>query len=159
MLITIMEAQLPILRSSAAGLPQLPISSHRQCFACGTDNPTGLNLRFEINPEGVAVGIWQPALAFRSYPDRIHGGILATLMDSAIVHALFARGIAGVTAELTIRYLHSIRVDTGITVRGWIENTRHRVYQCRAEVVQTGKLAARASAKFMEMPGTPNQGD
>ncbi|WP_075079560.1 PaaI family thioesterase [Terrimicrobium sacchariphilum] len=151
-----MEDRLPLLRSSAGRYPHPAITSHHQCFACGKENPDGLNLRFAINPDGVAEGAWQPLQIFSSYPDRIHGGILATMMDSAIVHALFARGIAGVTAELTVRYLHGVGFDSAITVRGWVEASRHRIYQCRAEIIQKDRLAARASAKFMEIrEGTP----
>jgi acyl-coenzyme A thioesterase PaaI-like protein len=124
-------------------------SLHRECFACGSANPQGLNLRFEIADDGVATALWQPEAAFRSYPDRVHGGVLATLADSAIVHCLFARGIAGVTAELTLRYLHAVRVNDAVAVRGWVESCRHGVYFCKAEILQRARVAVRASARFM----------
>jgi len=125
---------------------------HRDCFACGVCNHGGLNLHFDVGPDGMATAVWQPSPAFRSYPDRVHGGVIATLLDSAIVHALFARGVAGVTAELTIRYLQSVSVASPVHVTGWIESSRHGVYLCCAEVHQSGALAVRATAKFMAMP-------
>ncbi|MBN8711411.1 MAG: hypothetical protein BGO12_08225 [Verrucomicrobia bacterium 61-8] len=133
-------------------IPQALADTHRQCFACGECNQGGLNLHFEIGEDGSASGVWQPSDVFRSYPDRIHGGVIATLMDSAIVHALFAREIAGLTAELTIRYLCRINLHDPVHVRGWVEGSRRRIYQCRAEVHQAGVLAVRATAKFMAMP-------
>lgn len=78
--------------------------------------------------------------------------MIATLLDSAIVHALFARGVAGVTAELTIRFLHSVNVTDPVHVTGWAGLRRHGVYLCSAEVHQAGSLAVRATAKFMAMP-------
>lgn len=125
---------------------------HRNCFACGVCNHSGLNLHFEVGADGIATTDWQPSDAFRSYPDRVHGGVIATLLDSAIVHALFARGVAGVTAELTIRYLQKVNIADQVHVIGWIESQRHGVYVCSAEVHQAGLLAVRASAKFMAMP-------
>jgi len=122
---------------------------HRDCFACGVCNGTGLNLHFEVGTDGVAAAGWQPSAAFRSYPDRVHGGVIATLLDSAMVHALFARGIAGVTAELTVRYLQSVNVLDPVRVTGWVESDRIGIHLCRAEVHQAGVLAVRASAKFM----------
>jgi len=125
---------------------------HHECFACGIGNHAGLNLHFHLDHDGIANAVWKPSPAFRSYPDRVHGGVIATVLDSSIVHALFAKGVAGVTAELTIRYLHSVTITEPIHVRGWVESHRHGMYRCLAEVHQAGVLAVRASAKFMAMP-------
>lgn len=103
----------------------------------------------------MATAAWQPTAAFRSYPDRVHGGVIATLLDSAIVHALFARGIAGVTAELTVRYLRGVNITDPIQVDARVDFTRHGIYFCSAEVYQAESLAVRSSAKFMPMP-TPS---
>ena len=132
--------------------PQTLEDLHRDCFACGVCNHSGLNLHFDVGGDGVATAVWQPSPAFRSYKDRVHGGVIATLLDSAIVHSLFARGVAGVTAELTIRYLQSVNVIDPVQVSGWIESIRHGVYLCSAEVHQAGLPVVRASAKFMDMP-------
>lgn len=128
-----------------------PHASHRGCFACGSANEHGLGLRFETGSDGAATAIWQPTTAFRSYPDRLHGGVIATLLDSAMVHALFARGIAGVTAELTIRYLRHVSWTGPLRVTGHVVSERHGLFICRAEVHQAGLQAVRASAKFMAM--------
>lgn len=136
----------------AQKIPAALADTHKECYACGESNHGGLNLHFVIGEDGSASGVWQPSAAFRSYPDRVHGGVIATLMDSAIVHALFAREVAGLTAELTIRYLCRINLQDPVHVRGWVESARHRIYQCRAEIHQAGVLAVRATAKFMAMP-------
>lgn len=126
--------------------------SHHDCFACGVCNKGGLNLHFEIDSDGVAAAFWQPTPAFQSYPDRVHGGVIATMLDSAIVHALFAKGIAGVTAEMTIRYLKRVGLQEPLHVCGHVESEKHGVFICRAQVHQGGVLAVRASAKFVAMP-------
>ena len=129
---------------------------HQDCFACGAGNPSGLHLQFEVDANGVASVDWQPSLTFMSYPDRVHGGMIATLLDSSMVHALFARGVAGVTAELTIRFLHGVNVIEPVHICGWLEYARRGIYLCRAEVHQGGVLAVRATAKFMAMPDPPS---
>lgn len=126
---------------------------HRDCFACGMGNHRGLHLHFECDATGVASAEWQPTTAFQSYADRVHGGVIATLLDSSMVNALFATGVIGVTAELTIRYLQSVNVIDLIRVSGRVESERHGVHLCRAELYQGGTLAVRACAKFMTMPG------
>lgn len=142
--------------SATEKTPEKLDALHHDCFACGIGNQHGLNLHFEVGEDGVARANWQPSGAFRSYPDRVHGGVIATLLDSAIVHALFARGVAGVTAELTIRYQRSVNISDKIQVHAWIDSARRGIYFCRAEVFQSDFLAVRCSAKFMSMPaGTP----
>jgi len=128
---------------------------HHDCFACGASNPCGLRLHFECDATGAASAEWQPTAAFRSYADRVHGGVIATLLDSSMVHALFAKGVTGVTAELTIRYLQSVNGVDPVRVCGWLESNRHGVYLCLAEIRQEGALVVRASAKFVAMPDYP----
>ena len=129
--------------------------SHQDCFACGAGNDRGLGLRFEIGADGVAMADWQAPAGFRSYPDRLHGGVIATLLDSAMVHALFARGIAGVTAEMKIRYLQKVGLREPLQITASVVSERHGVFTCRADVHQGGVHAARASARFMAMASDP----
>lgn len=125
--------------------------SHHACFACGVSGQRGLRLHFEVGGDGVAAAEWVPKHEFRSYPDRVHGGVVATLLDSAMVHALFARGITGVTAEITIRYLQAVSPDAPVRITGWVEGEPGRLHRCRAEVHQHGVMVVRASAKFLTL--------
>lgn len=125
---------------------------HSACFACGLDQPMGLRLHFDTGEDGLARALWNPSPAFRSYEDRIHGGVIATLLDSAMVHALFARNIEGVTADTRIRYRKKVGLDQPVRLSGWVESQRLGVYLCRAELHQENDLAVSAQAKFMKMP-------
>ncbi len=122
---------------------------HRDCFACGICNPLGLQLHFHVGEDGIAAAVWMPTPDFSSYPDRVHGGIIATLLDSAMVHAIFAGGIAGVTADCRIRYRQKVKLYEPVHVTGWVETERLGVYRCRAEVHQADTLVVWAAAKFM----------
>ncbi len=126
-------------------------NSHRECFACGLGNDTGLGLHFETSTDGTATAIWQPSDRYRSYPDRLHGGLIATLLDCAMVHALFARGIGAATAEITIRYLQSVGLRETLHVTGSVVAESHGLFTCKADVHQGGTHAARATAKFMRL--------
>jgi acyl-coenzyme A thioesterase PaaI-like protein len=139
---------------SGVSVPDLSLyASHAECFACGVSGPNGLGLHFLVGADMIARATWQPSMEFRSYPDRIHGGVLATLVDSAIVHALFAQGVAGVTAELGLRFIDKVDPNEPVQVNGWVEKERHGVFFCAAEVVQRGTIVVRAHGKFMPMTG------
>ena len=126
---------------------------HGHCFACSPGNAHGLGLVFHSNPNGITSVTWRPSPVFQSYDGRIHGGILATLIDCSMVHVLFALGIAGVTAELTVRYHHPVSLDADVEVSAWLEGKKHGVWSLCAEAHQKGRMAAKARAKFMAMPG------
>lgn len=130
---------------------------HRACFACGADNSGGLKLRFIAGAEGISTAEWQPSPGFSSYPGCLHGGVIATLLDSAMVHALFTLGIAGVTAELTIRYAKRVHVHEAIRVSGWMESERRGIFLCQARIQQSGLPCVRATAKFMTTPEYPTR--
>ena len=130
-----------------------PATLHCGCFACGAGRGGGLSLAFTIGPDGAATALWQPSAAFQGYADRVHGGIIATLLDSSIVHALFARGVPGVTADLSIRYRHAVGLGEPVRVTGWVESRRLGLYLCRAEVMQSGRVSVRATAKFAAIRG------
>jgi len=104
-----------------------------------------------MEKDSVARATWQPSMEFRSYPDRIHGGVLATLLDSAIVHALFAQGVAGVTAELGLRFIDKVTPFDLVRVSGWVEMEHHGIYFCAAEANQGGRVVVRGKGKFMAM--------
>lgn len=123
--------------------------SHVRCFACGEMNAVGLGLRFEEAGNGSVSAFWQPSPNYEGYPNRLHGGVIATLLDSAMVHALFRSGLVGFTAEMHVRYHQSISTDAMLWVTGRISSHRRSLYFCEAEIFQESILAARAIAKFM----------
>lgn len=126
---------------------------HQFCFACGPSHPEGLRLHFIMGPAGEARAVWHPSALYQSYAGCVHGGVLATLLDSSMVHGLFAQGVVGVTAEMTVRYLRPVMISAPVYLAGWVTTRRHGLYLCQAEIRQASYAAAQAKAKFMAMPG------
>jgi uncharacterized protein (TIGR00369 family) len=137
------------MKADAPTNPTLPNEFHHNCFVCGQGQPSGLNLHCEIDADGGATARWEPSSAFQSYPDRLHGGILAALVDGAMVHALHAKGLAGVTVELNIRYLRSARLTLPLEIAARVEAVRRGLFRGTATIDQGCHRIVRASAKFM----------
>ena len=128
---------------------------HPACFACGQSSDGGLGLVFTVSPDTQTVTAeWcAPAWAI-SYAGTVHGGLIATVLDSAMVHALFARGCEARTASLTIRYRHPVRTASVCAVNARLLHTRAPLFQLEATLHQDGHLCASASAIFMRSPAT-----
>lgn len=137
------------MKTDAPASPTLPSEFHPNCFVCGQVQPFGLGLCCEVDADGVAAARWQPSPAFQSYPDRLHGGILAALVDGAMVHALHAKGLAGVTVELNIRFLRSARLTLPLEIAARVEAVRGGLFRGTATIDQGCHRIVRASAKFM----------
>jgi len=73
------------------------------CFACGGQNAIGMRLEIELG-EGTARTEWRAGADYVGWEDKIHGGILATLLDEVMAWAPSSYDSWAVTAEMHLRY-------------------------------------------------------
>ena len=78
------------------------INLHRNCFACGSNNGMGLGLKFYKNEDGTIFGNFFADPKYEGYSGIVHGGIVATLLDSAMTHCLLIQNIPALTGRLSI---------------------------------------------------------
>jgi uncharacterized protein (TIGR00369 family) len=122
--------------------------SHHTCIVCGCENDHGMHLQFRSEPDGSVTAEFLCDAMYQGYPDVLHGGVVAALLDGAMTNCLFAHGIVAVTAELTIRYLLPVCSGHAATVRAWVVKPSSRLQMSAAELVQDGEVRAKARAKF-----------
>lgn len=134
---------------SAALLEATCRREHAHCFACRAPEEGGLGLHFRVEPDGVVEALWNSPVGTESYPGIVHGGLVATLLDAAMAHALFARGIAGRTGDLRIRYRSPVRIGSTVRVRVWLTDAFGPLYGMQAEVLEGARVCAAATARFM----------
>ncbi|PTX90805.1 PaaI family thioesterase [Opitutus sp. ER46] len=135
--------------ASESWLTALCAREHARCFACRPRHAGGLGLRFRLQPDGTVCADWVTPAGYESYDGILHGGLIATALDSAMVHALFARNVVARTGELDVRYRQPVTIGCTVSVRAWLTNAYPPLYQLEAEVCQSGAVCAHARAKFM----------
>src|SRR5438874_2955221 len=115
-------------------LAQLPHS--RGCVVCGHDNPHGLHLSFEVNPHTGEVGAtFVPGPEHIGFIDIVHGGVLATILDEAMVWcATWAGKRFCVCAEMTVRFRRSARVGEHLRVAARVVSHRSRLLETEADI-------------------------
>ncbi|HOW72297.1 MAG TPA: PaaI family thioesterase [Phycisphaerae bacterium] len=123
---------------------------HPSCLVCGSDRPDGLGLRFQRQADGSVIAEFDCGATFQGYPDRMHGGVTAMLLDAAMTHCLFARNVAGLTAKLAIRYHRAVTVGVPATVRARIVDAQPPLYYLESEVAQNGDIRTTAKATFWD---------
>lgn len=125
---------------------------HAHCVVCGRDHAHGLRLNFALRPDGSVQAVFAASEVFEGYHGRLHGGIIAALLDGAMTNCLFAHGRCAYTAQLTVRYRQPVTTTDLLTVRAWLTGTWTRLHQVQAELRADGALKATAAAKFLEAP-------
>ncbi|HEU4751580.1 MAG TPA: PaaI family thioesterase, partial [Armatimonadota bacterium] len=130
----------------------------RYCFVCGPENPEGLKATFEC-AGGRATGRYLPRPEHQGYAGISHGGILAALLDEAMVYAAVTLGHWVATAEMTVRYARPAPTGAPLEIRAEVTRHQRRLVECRAEVFsEAGELLASATGKLLQgRPVTENE--
>ncbi len=109
----------------------------------------GLALRYSNEEDGGVGAVFVGHAALEGYPGFLHGGVVTGILDGAMVHCLFARGIRALTAELRVRFHAPLLVGEAVIVRAWHVSSTHGLHGARAEAIQGGRVCARAQGKFL----------
>jgi uncharacterized protein (TIGR00369 family) len=125
------------------------------CFACGASNPIGMRLKIEVG-EGVARTTWTGGDDFVGWSDKLHGGIIATMLDEVMAWAPSSFDSWAVTAEITIRYRSPALPGEMLRAEGRVVTRRRRIYDVSGEVVGAdGRIVAEGSGRYLG--ATPSQ--
>lgn len=126
---------------------------HARCFACGQDNPAGLQIPFR-RLEGGAAAEWTPAPAWEGFRGIVHGGLVSTVLDEAMSKAVAAAGSEALTAELRVRFRLPVRTGETFTIRGWIVRRNKRLIETEAVVTGAGGVEhAHGWGRFLALAG------
>lgn len=131
------------------------LSDDSMCFCCGKLNEHGLKLEFEDDGDEVVASLTFPK-RFQGYRGIVHGGLIATVLDEAMVTLVNRGGFLAVTADLRVRFLQPLPVETPVEVRAKLVTRRRNMFKLEAVVgLMDGTKIARAESTFLSMGATP----
>lgn len=133
-------------------MAESPLPNYAGCYVCGHENPRGLNIRFYMDGEAVTARL-ESDDSHAGYPGRVHGGVIAALLDEtmgwapAVKHGRFC-----VAVELNVRYLKPAPAGEPLLIRGEIVNADRRIWETRGEVTSPGgTVYARATGRYFPL--------
>ncbi len=130
------------------------------CFACGTKNPIGLQLKFKLEPEtGTAVTETVIADHFNGWKGAVHGGIITTLLDEIMVYACTSSGWFTVTGTIEVKFHKPVPTGKKIIVTGRIIENRGRSISTVGTIERDGIILASAKAVLIPMRHEKNSLD
>lgn len=125
---------------------------HPNCLLCGDSNPWSLRLSFHLGADGEVAARFRGRAELQGYDGILHGGVVASLLDSAMTNCLFHHGIRAVTGELKVRYRRPTPYEVELEIRASVTECRPPLYVVESELLCAGEVMASASAKFMQAP-------
>ncbi len=127
----------------------------KMCFVCGLKNPAGLKAFFYEVEGDQLVALFTPCERHQGYPDRLHGGLAATILDETIGRAMNINNeeIWGVTVEFNVRYKKPVPLDQELRVVGRIINQNRRLFEGTGEILlPDGQVAVEGHGKYIKLP-------
>jgi uncharacterized protein (TIGR00369 family) len=126
----------------------------KNCLVCGVDNAFGLKTRFYETEDNELIAVFNPLDEHQSYPDVMHGGISATILDEVIGRAIMMTTDSqtfGVTVELNVRYKKPVPLGTELKAISRIIRDRGRIFEGTGELyLPNGEVAVEAEGKYMK---------
>ncbi|HSZ41663.1 MAG TPA: PaaI family thioesterase [Trebonia sp.] len=110
-------------------------------------------LRMRGWPDGSVSGDVTLGLLYEGPPGRVHGGILALLVDHVFGVANFWAGAVGPTAELTMRYKRPTPLFTPLTVTARQEGVDGRKILTTGTISANGDVCVAAAGLFIATQG------
>ncbi|RJQ50178.1 MAG: PaaI family thioesterase [Nitrospiraceae bacterium] len=121
------------------------------CFVCGTENPAGLKLKFIFDGRTIRTE-FVPKKEHQGYYNIVHGGIISTLLDEAMVKLAIESGMPAVTAQMDVRLKKALNIGEKITVQAEIVRDTKRLLTAYAKAVTIdGVVVADATGKLMKV--------
>ncbi|RJQ48980.1 MAG: PaaI family thioesterase [Nitrospiraceae bacterium] len=121
------------------------------CFVCGPKNPFGLKLNFLFNGNTISTE-FTPKKEHQGYYNIVHGGIISTLLDEAMVKLAIAKGTPAVTAHMEIRLKKALNVGEKITVYAEITKDTKKILEAYAKAVtENDVIIADATGKLLKV--------
>ncbi len=124
----------------------------RVCFVCGEKNPVGLKLRLRTDPErGESVAEVTFPGHFQGWAGIVHGGLLATVLDEAMIYAAGAKGLKCVTGEITVRYVKPASTGVAYSLKGRFVEDKGRIVLAESALIDSeGREVAKATGKLFK---------
>jgi len=127
----------------------------KMCLVCGLKNQLGLYTSFYELDNGELLAVFKPREEHQSYPGRLHGGIVSTILDETIGRAIMIKHnheFWGVTVEISIRFKKPVPLEEELRVVGRITSENKRFFEGTAEILlPDGTVAAEGKGKYLKL--------
>lgn len=129
-------------------------NSH-MCLICGMNNTLGVQAQFYNMEDNSVMGLFTFKEEHQSYPGRVHGGMLATMIDELAGRALWVTNpeLIAVTMDINVKYKKPVPYNVPLKGRGVITKRLSRAYSAYCAIMDMdNNVLAEGEAKYLILP-------
>ncbi len=125
------------------------------CLICGMKNDLGVHGQFYSMEDGSVGALFTFRPEHQSYPGRVHGGMLATMIDELAGRVLWVDrpDCIAVTMDINVKYHKPVPYNVPLKGRGVYTKKLSRAYEARCYIYDMdNNVLAEGVAKYLIMP-------
>ena len=125
---------------------------NNDCIVCSKNNPASLQTRFFTVSDGEVEGRFTGRDIHASYKGRMHGGIIAAVLDETMARTLFTQDPDGlcVTATMTVNYNEPVPIGVPLKSKGKMVFQNEKKFEGYSELIlPDGTVAADATGVYV----------
>ena len=132
-----------------ATLERLKEIYHSQCLF--KYNALLEDLHFYFSNDGTLMCTFSCSAEHQSYDGMIHGGIISAIIDASMVQCCMGHGVIAYTADLSIRYRKSMKINIRSMLQTRIVSIHRGVlYSLESSITQGDQLHIQANGRFFK---------
>lgn len=129
----------------------MELIDNKKCFVCGKENAHGLKLDFFVKDKKIKAN-FSFDKRFQGFSNIIHGGIVSTILDEAMVKLAFTLGFNAVTVNLNVTLRKPAKPNENFIVTGEIVEEFEKKLKTKAEIRNENKeLIAEAESVLVKI--------
>ena len=118
------------------------------CFGCGSENPFGLRLSFEMD-DGKLSAEFTPAEHHQGWPGVVHGGIIGSLLYEVMENWPYMNGTVTMMRSMDTKLRKPALTSRSITATSWLESREGREMVVAAQLECDGTTIADGRASLV----------
>ena len=129
-------------------------NSH-MCLICGMNNSAVVRGQIYNMEDGSVGGLFTFREEHQSYPGRVHGGMLATMIDELAGRVLWVDcpDKIAVTMDINVKYRKPVPYNTPLKGRGMYTERLSRAYSAKCYIMDMdNNILAEGIAKYLILP-------
>lgn len=128
----------------------------KMCIICGLDNPSGVKAPFYNMEDGSVMSVFKFRDIHQSYPGRVHGGLITSMLDEMGLRALWAKELSektfGVTISLETKFRKPVPYDEELIGKGVVIKDTPKFCESEVEIFdKNGTLLANGKTTYIKL--------
>lgn len=130
-------------------------NNSNMCVICGMKNTLGVKAQFYNMEDGSVAGLFTYRPEHQSYPGRVHGGMLATMIDELAGRVLWTDrpDQIAVTMDISVKYRKPVPYNVPLKGRGMYTQKLSRAYSAKCFIMDmNNNVLVEGEARYLIMP-------